>query len=300
MRIIYCADPWDKRRPDPAYESEVVAAKEAGLVYSVIDFDAVVLQQNMAKVVCWIEPSPVPTLAIYRGWMLRPEAYRQLYDLLANKQIYLINNPDAYKHCHYLPESYTVIEGHTPASVWLKTGEDVPIDTIMELLKPFGDKPVIVKDFVKSRKHEWFEACYIPSASDREVAERVITRFMELQGEDLNEGLVFREFVDFEQLTTHSKSGMPLTKEFRLFFLDGKPMLSSEYWEEGAYGDVRPPMHLFNVIAQKVQSHFFTMDVAQRRDGDWMIVELGDGQVAGLPERSDVTAFYQFLAFHVQ
>lgn len=44
MRIIYCADPWDKRCPDPAYEAEVVAATEAGLAYSVIDFDTLVSQ----------------------------------------------------------------------------------------------------------------------------------------------------------------------------------------------------------------------------------------------------------------
>lgn len=248
----------------------------------------------------WVEPSPEPELAIYRGWMLRPEAYQQLYDALVSKQLYLINTPGAYKHCHYLPESYGVIEGFTPVSVWLKTGVNVPMDTIMELLKPFGNKPVIVKDFVKSRKHEWFEACYIPSASDKQTVERIVTRFMELQGEDLNEGLVLREFVAFEQLTTHSKSGMPLTKEFRLFFLDGKPMMSSEYWEEGEYGSVQPPTKLFNAIAQNVRSRFFTMDVAQRRDGDWMIIELGDGQVARLPERADVGVFYLSLTAFVR
>ena len=37
------------------------------------------------------------------------------------------------------------------------------------------------------------------------------------------------------------------------------------------------------------------MDVAQRRDGEWLIVELGDAQVAGLPERADVRAFHQAL-----
>ncbi len=37
------------------------------------------------------------------------------------------------------------------------------------------------------------------------------------------------------------------------------------------------------------------MDVARRREGDWMIVELGDGQVAGLPERANIEAFYRTL-----
>jgi len=38
------------------------------------------------------------------------------------------------------------------------------------------------------------------------------------------------------------------------------------------------------------------MDVAQHIDGSWMIVELGDAQVAGLPERMDVAAFYAALS----
>jgi hypothetical protein len=37
------------------------------------------------------------------------------------------------------------------------------------------------------------------------------------------------------------------------------------------------------------------MDVARRRGGEWIVVELGDGQVAGLPERADVEGFYRGL-----
>jgi len=37
------------------------------------------------------------------------------------------------------------------------------------------------------------------------------------------------------------------------------------------------------------------MNVAQRSDGSWLIVELGDGQVAGLPENAAIPAFYESL-----
>jgi hypothetical protein len=40
------------------------------------------------------------------------------------------------------------------------------------------------------------------------------------------------------------------------------------------------------------------MDIAKRRDGDWLIVELGDAQVAGLPAHADVDAFYEALKTH--
>jgi hypothetical protein len=89
---------------------------------------------------------------------------------------------------------------------------------------------------------------------------------------------------------------MPLTLEYRLFFLDGRPLLCAEYWEEGDYRGEGPPVERFAALAAKVKCRFFTMDVARRRGGDWIVVELGDGQVAGMPEKADVEAFYRGLA----
>ncbi|HEY7156951.1 MAG TPA: ATP-grasp domain-containing protein [Gemmataceae bacterium] len=166
----------------------------------------------------------------------------------------------------------------------------------MEMLRQFADAPPIVKDYLKSQKHAWEEACFIPVASDREAVGRVVRRFLELQGPDLAGGLVFREFVELEPVGRHPRSGMPLTLEYRLFFLDGRPLLCAEYWEEGDYRGEGPPVERFVDLAAKVRSRFFTMDVARQRGGDWMVVELGDGQVAGMPERADVEAFYRQLA----
>ena len=37
------------------------------------------------------------------------------------------------------------------------------------------------------------------------------------------------------------------------------------------------------------------MDVAKKKNGDWIIMELGDGQVAGLPDNADRNEFYNNL-----
>ena len=290
MLILFCADPLTPRRPDSAFETEVAAGRELGIQRSVVDFEALLAGGDPCRAVPMQEPG---TLGIYRGWMLRPEQYTRLYEGLQERGITLVNDPTAYRHCHHLPESYSVIEGLTPRSIWL--AGDLSLNRIMEALRPFGDAPVIVKDYVKSQKHYWTEACFIPSVADRDAVERVVVRFLQLQGSDLNEGLVFREFIEFAPLATHSRSGMPLTQEFRLFWLDGEPLLLAEYWEEGEYPDVEPPLNRFRPVAQAVRSRFFTMDVARRADGEWLIVELGDAQVAGLPERAAPTEFYQAL-----
>lgn len=293
MKIIFCSDDLDRRKPDEVYAAEVAAVERLGGHYFLINFDALTNEQNAEKAVRRVPEEPEPCPAMYRGWMLKPSAYSKLYEALAHKGLHLINDPAAYLHCHHLPESYSVIEKSTPRSVWLKIEGKVDMDRIMALLQPFGSAPLVLKDFVKSRKHEWDEACYIASASDRSSVEKIVRRFLELVDDDLNEGLVFREFIEFEPLTRHSKSGMPLTKEIRLFFIDGKPIFWTRYWDEGDYTGIAPPLDQFTSVAASVKSRFFTMDIAKRRNSDWMIVELGDGQVAGLPENADVDGFYQ-------
>jgi len=231
--------------------------------------------------------------------MMTPGRYHALYDALADRGVHLVNAPDEYRHCHYLPASYDVIAAHTPLSVWTPPGEPDQLarTDFADLLRPFGSAPILVKDYVKSRKHEWAEACFIPDAADAEVALRVVRRFLELQGDDLNEGLVFRAFEDWEPLTVHTQSGMPLVREYRLFFLGGERLHAARYWEQGEYanGDAPPP-DLFADIAKRVRSRFFTMDVAKSTAGEWRIVELGDAQVAGLPDHTNRDEFYARLA----
>jgi hypothetical protein len=123
----------------------------------------------------------------------------------------------------------------------------------------------------------------------------VVRRFIELQGNGLEGGLVFRQFVPLQSIGRHSQSGMPLTKEFRCFFLDGEVLQLSHYWAEGEYAGEAPLIAEFQSIAATIQSRFFTMDIAQREDGTWIIVELGDGQVAGLPDASLASEFYVTL-----
>ncbi|MEZ5424855.1 MAG: ATP-grasp domain-containing protein [Pyrinomonadaceae bacterium] len=296
MKIVFCSEPFYPDRPDYCYEKEAGAAANRGLEYELFSFEDLT-EGKLGSAFRRIKPAEKPEPALYRGWMLTPRQYETLYDQLKTRNLHLINSPEEYRHCHYFPESYGIIKDHTPVSVFLPYDENFGFDDLMGRLSVFGDKPLILKDYVKSRKHEWEDACFIVRASDRSLIERVVGRFLELQGDDLNEGLVFREFIEFEPLAEHSKSGMPLTREFRLFFLEGRRIHAAEYWEEGDYAETGLPEDLFAEVAKNVQSNFFSIDVARRKDGQWMIIELGDGQVAGLPERADEGEFYDSLRF---
>jgi hypothetical protein len=130
---------------------------------------------------------------------LKPKNYENLYNRLQKKNIILINNPVAYKNGHWLPNSYDKIKDCTPYSNWIHI-ENLKndFDQIYRNLSEFGNKPIIIKDYVKSRKHEWNESFFTPDASDRNHATIVIKNFIDRQGEHINEGIVFREFVNLD------------------------------------------------------------------------------------------------------
>jgi hypothetical protein len=295
MKVIFCDSVFDRKLVEPDYEEEKKAAIQNGFEISLLSFEELT-DGNIVKSIKSIKPSGNTEKAIYRGWMLTVSQYKNLYKGLKNKNIELINSPTEYQHCHYLPESYNKIESKTPQSKWTT---DLTKDSYLQLIEAFGDKPIVLKDFVKSEKHDWEDACFIPNASDKPKIESTVNKFLELRGSSLNEGLVFREFEELEYLTEHSKSGMPLTKEFRLFFANKTLIKVFDYWDEGDYGETTPELAEFITIAQNIDSVFFTMDIAKKKNGDWIIMELGDGQVAGLPDNANRYEFYQNLKNNV-
>jgi ATP-grasp domain, R2K clade family 3 len=294
MSIIFCDNGFSPKEVDYMYAEEFNAAKRALLSTSLISFE-VLKRGDIEASISRVRACDEIETGIYRGWMLKPTTYKHLYDSLLEKNIKLINNPDEYRFCHYLPDNYETIKKYTPKTVFRKLNGEFFINDFEYLLNQFGDSPIVIKDYVKSQKHYWHEACFIPNASDYNHANTVTKRFLELQDDDLNEGLVFREFIELEKLTTHSQSGMPLTKEFRVFVKNRKIISTFKYWDEGNYEGVLPQIDKFTDVILQIDSNFFTMDIAKKKDGDWIIVELGDGQVAGLPDNAEKEAFYEAL-----
>lgn len=278
------------------YEPEAEAARKAGFDIGLVDHETLVADQNAQKAVSANPDFSSPKKAVYRGWMVSVEEYAALHEALREKNIHLLASPSAYELCHHLPASFHLIEGHSPKSAWFPCQSVPSFEDIKDLLLSFGNSPIVIKDYVKSQKHYWEEACFIPNASEKRAVEKVVKRFCELQGADLAGGLVFRQFEEYQSMGTHSLSGMPLSIEYRLFVLNGRPLLSCPYWEEGAYEGQAPELSVFEDLLSRIESPFFTADFALRKDGEWRIVELGDGQVAGLPESCSAADFYLALS----
>lgn len=316
MRILFPSDFFDKKKVDADFAGEYEAAKEAGFDVQLFDVEEVD-QGEYAKAIRKIpaiEQNGRKANCIMRGWMMRVEKYRDFYDALAEKGMRLINSWDRYAHTHHFPMNYKHIEGHTPFSIWvdkkiprvLTLGGEMcagwDFEYIMDELRVFDGAPIIVKDYVKSAKHLWHDACFIPDSSDDEDVARVLRNFIAARGSGFNVGFVFRQFETFEAIGEHPKSGIPRINEHRIFWirpslLERKiPLFVNKYWLDApVIPGSEPNPTDFQHIADKISSDFFTMDVARKPDGTWMIIEIGDGQTAGLPSPTDDEAFYRAL-----
>ncbi len=295
LSILFCENPLVSGRVDEDYEDEFRAAKQNGFGILLVNYEDLGQSDRFQQALKRIPQSEEWTMLIYRGWMLTPKQYADLYAALLLKNYRLINTLEAYRNCHYLPESLKFIAAHTPLTVFEKFSDENSLERLLEKTAVFGEKAVILKDYVKSEKHDWEKACFVENASDKSKLVQSIRELLRLRGEYLNEGIVVREFVALKELAIHSKSGMPLTEEYRLFFCKQKLLAITDYWEEGEYNSGKPDTAVFEEIAKGIESHFFSMDIARQTNGEFIIIELGDGQVAGLPDKLDRAVFYRSL-----
>lgn len=286
--ILFPSEPFEPHQVDSAFEHEREAAVSAGFEVALFDHTLVV-EGETRKALSRVR---VEGPAIYRGWMLTVPQYTSLFDGLAARGVQLVNSPQRYAFCHELPNGYAALEGETPRSVWCPVAGEPDLDAILRCAAQLGSGPAVLKDYVKSQKHYWNEACYIPDATDGARVAAVVRRFLELQGSELNGGLVFRSYVPLQVVGKHPESGMPLAAEFRSFWLDGKLVLSHKYWGGLTSFDTELPLEWMQRLVSRIDSAFFTMDVALKEDGTWVVIELGDGQVAGLPSPGLAPAFF--------
>ena len=293
--ILFPENPLYPTKIDDNFIAEANVAKINGFEILIFNLEELISKNSQKQSTRLINSSDKIQKVIYRGWMLKISEYNTLYNELLSKNYQLINSPKEYKNCHYLPESLKFIRERTPKTIFEKFENNCSIDTLIEKSTIFGANPVIIKDYVKSEKHYWKSACFVPDASNITFLDLSIKNLIKLRGEDLNEGIVIREFIQLNDLILHPKSKMPLTEEYRLFFTNKKLLGIYNYWGEIEYNTEFPETYDFEEIAEKVESNFFTMDIARQKTGEIIVIELGDGQVAGIPENTDVSLFYKKL-----
>ncbi len=333
MLALYPSYPGRPRDPDPAFEGEVALAKAAGFEIGFVDLELqfggeVILRkipEGEHEVIYrgWlVKPEDYQRLDAMlkeRGCRLleSPEAYEEAYSfprwypklkawtprsiIIDGTTFDLDAVADRVEQAFQtrLPEAaQEELRQHAEFMAGAKArGEFWTGHLRTDLMELPGPRPVMVKDFVKSQKGNWFEACLIPDARDKEHVKKVVARFLEL-GAPLVGGLVFRQFEYFKQIGNHPKSHMPVINEWRAFMLWGKCVYLAPYWSAGDYSGVaKPEPALFEDIVKQsgLISPFIGLDMAERNDGTWDVIEINPGGATGIPEGGNGVDFYKAL-----
>jgi hypothetical protein len=292
--LLVPSDPFAPRMPDEHFMREADAARQAGMEVAVVDHDAL-LAGDVRAAVRRIPASDGEQAAWYRGWMMPFAAYSRLDTELGTRGVRLVTDSTAYRSAHELPGWYSTFADVTPASVWLpwEAGRMPASTDVGALTGTLGGGPGVVKDYVKSRKHEWHEACFVPDLADVTAVTRVIRRMVELQGEDLAGGIVARAFEQF----TQDADGRSL--EARIWWVAGSAVLITPHPDAPAGTTVDVPTAVCDAVGASVRAlgaPFVTTDLALRSDGVWRVIEVGDGQVSDLPAAEDPGRLMRALA----
>lgn len=195
----------------------------------------------------------------------------------------LINNYNQHRYIADL-QNYVMDLGNLTPKTWNNIS-DIPDDGTQFVLK--GE--------TNSRKSNWLKSMF---AADKKSAIEVYNRLTDDSLIGL-QNIYIRQYVPMVKYLD-GVNGMPVTKEFRFFVAYGKIISGGYYWQN--YIDDLPevpdhnevPISFLQQVIDKVrdQSNFYTIDVGQAIDGTWFVVELNEGQQAGLSCNDPNTLYY--------
>jgi hypothetical protein len=244
IHFLFPSDLFNKRVVDEDYQDELNALASRGFSHSLFSFED--FQDGKFK------PFPViPTDAtvIYRGWMMTPEVYSTLYDALVTSGGRLLTNPTQYRQAHHMPEWLTAPDMalFTPSTIVVPREAD-----FVEAVKDTGWQRFFVKDYVKS-----LSTGRGPFADTPEQISEIVDLMEKYRG-FVEGGVCIREFERFKP-----------ESETRYFSVNHKIY--------GPYGHVPT---IVEVIANRIDSPFFSIDMAASLHNGLRLIEIGDGQVS--------------------
>jgi len=209
--------------------------------------------------------------------------YPELERDLAFRVSRLINSHTQHRFIADIRQWYPLVADVTPAT-WFDR---------WDLLDPA--EKYVVKGLTNSRKWKWDTHMF---ADGKENLMKVLYRLYE-DAFISEQGVCVRKYVPLKTYD-YGLNGLPFTNEWRMFYLGGTLVSHGYYWsthERENPEDLSQEARQFaDEIAARVASHtnFFVLDIAEKADGGWVLIEINDGQMSGLSD-IDPTQFYSSL-----
>ncbi|MGN0632917.1 MAG: ATP-grasp domain-containing protein [Oscillospiraceae bacterium] len=278
LTILFPSSYYSIHKVDEDLQAEYNAVLDTGL------FDVALFSYDKwfseGKLVLEKEPDDF-VRAVYRGWMMQPKSYAEFYKKLEDKRIRLVNSPQEYERFHIFPNIYPCFGDDTAKMLVYPNGK-VELDEVKRTFKRF-----MIKDYVKSVKGTDFPK-YFENNVTQEEFDKQMEIFYKYRSGLLTGGICVKEYLDLKRYGEK-------TNEYRVFYIANEIATVSRNSGQADYVSLPP-----NEMLQKyktLESPFYTIDFAELTDGSWRVIEAGDGQVSGLSDHQDYSAFFRAVNF---
>lgn len=154
--------------------------------------------------------------------------------------------------------------------------------------------PFVVKGTTNSRKHSW-DKCMFANNKARALEVATVLNEDSLIG---TQKIIFRKYIKLKTLEV-GINGLPFSNEWRFFYYKDKKLAHGFYWSNVCdcpeKAEMNAPGLEFADKIAKIASNFtnfFVLDIAQKEDGSWILIEINDGQQSGLSGCSSETLYH--------
>lgn len=231
------------------------------------------LEAALAK----IPKQTTPVRALWVGFVPTVVLYERVYQAAAARNIGLLNTPAQHALAMELDRAYEAIADLTPATCAVQSIADV--DAAVARL----GLPVFVKGAMASLKERGWEACVAPSA---EAARALVAQLLPMSVHSRGRVLL-RALAPLRHHRVEA-SDFRIGREYRVFVLEGNVVGLGYYWPYMSdFMDLTPfeddaVRKLALKCATRLDVPYLSVDIGQLESGEWIVIETGDPQFAGL------------------
>jgi glutathione synthase/RimK-type ligase-like ATP-grasp enzyme len=219
----------------------------------------------------WQPPSQITVVARIGAH----KNYVELYKALEMEGIQLIHTPQEQQKCSELPYWYPLLKDLTPRSIWF-----AEMPSVEHITEQF-EFPIFLKGARQTSKHK-------RRLSIIENIDALSEALTEYQHDAVLwwQSIVGREYVPLMPVSDDPGEGIPASFEFRTFWWKRQLVGAGRYWFESPIytctaQEEREALAIAQEAANRLVVPFLVIDVAQRADGRWIVIEVNDGQESG-------------------
>lgn len=218
------------------------------------------------------------TQGLWIGYIPDSQRYRDIYAAASQKNVVLLNSPEEHLRAQEFDAAYPFLKGITPRSHTITNATQC-----VQIAADLGF-PLFVKGAIQSRKARGWKACVAENVDD---LLSLTNAMFELENRSRGR-VVVRELVRLRHTREHN--GFPLGREYRVFLFHEEILGLGYYWEgeddlkELNSLEREQVGELAKETARRMKVPFLSVDIGQKEDGEWIVIETGDPQFSGLSQ----------------